>query len=406
MFDIIASVKLEVLKKANEIARGLGQIDLRDYALKNPEKLSPELLRLVLEQYSFIQKLSQKVPSWHRNPEILGASLVNIAQSTSEDVARWKFHKLSTRHTADLTGGFGIDSFFLSNSSENHVLCEVNTELLEVVRHNFGLLGKTNVTFRNESAEEFIHNTTQQFDLIYLDPDRRSSVTNKLVRIEDCSPDLTQIHEQLRNLAPEIWVKYSPLLDISRALTQLPGVFEVMIIAVKNDVKELLFKLGNGVLPENPMIRAVNITGPHAVREFSFHLNEEKESTAQTGPVSNYLYEPNNAVLKSGAFNLLAKKFGLTKMAVNSHFYSSEHVISDFPGRVFHISDVFSPAEKNLKPFRNTGWNIIARNYPLNPETICRKYRLKEGGKDYLIFTTDQNNNKIVLNCTKIPDYD
>ncbi len=352
----------EVFQKANEIARNLGQVDIRNYALRNPQKLSSDMLKLVLDQYQFLRKMHEKVPVWAENTLLLGASSVNIEQSTSQEVAEWKFNNLALKKTADLTGGFGVDSFFLSSHSLEHTYCEINTTLFKTVIFNFEKLGKSNVNFKNCGAEIFIQSSHEYFDLIYLDPDRRNSENSRMVRIEDCSPSLPQIQSRLLEISEEVWVKYSPLLDISRALTQLQNVFEVVIIAVKNEVKELIFKMNLKKKVSQPIIRAVNLLPDARIQEFTFQPGDEKEARATFGIPEGYLYEPNAAILKSGAFQLVATRYALKKLAPSSHFYSSEKLVDDFPGKIFRIHHMMSPTPKNMKTLAGTGWNIISRN--------------------------------------------
>jgi 16S rRNA G966 N2-methylase RsmD len=401
LLNIIASVKYEIYKNANQKARSLRDIDVHDYALKNPENLLPELLRHVLEQYRFLQKLAIKVPSWAKNPDILGALTVNIEQSTSEEVALFKFSGYQWKNTLDLTGGFGIDSYFISKHASKHVYCESDANLTGIVAHNFEALAIKNVTFKSVSAEDFLQSDQNSYDLIYLDPDRRNEINSKLVRIEDCSPDLTRINSHLLQVANEVWVKYSPLLDINRAVSQLQFVYEVLIISSKNEVKELLFKLKKTKQDNDFLVKTVNLY-PVGKQEFTFIFSEEVNAPVMYREPLQYLYEPNAAILKSGAFKLISSRFNLYKIAPNTHYYTSENLISDFPGRIFHVNEYFSPSTSNLKKISNSPFNVLSRNFPLKPETIRQKYRLRDGGETFLIFTTDNKNNKIVLNCNKI----
>ena len=401
----IAAVELSTIQKANAEARKLGTIDIREYALRNPQKWPSGFLQEVLSQYQFLKKLELKLPLLAQQAELLGAENINIEQSTSEEVARFKFNGLRLKNTLDLTGGFGIDSYFLSHQSERHIYCETNENLVPVVKYNFQKLGISNTVFFQKEAEEYLKETKESFDLIYLDPDRRNAENSKLVLIEVCSPNVLDLQEIFLQTGKEVWVKYSPLLDITRAANQLQGVYEILIIAVKNDVKEILFKIKPNISTSAYRIRAVNLN-TRTSQEFEFSKDQEIQANATLGEVSNFLYEPNAALMKSGAFNLISERFQLKKLATHTHYYSADFCLTDFPGKVFKVNGVWNPSQKNLKKWAGEAFHVLARNYPLKPETIRQKYRLRDGGTDFLIFTTDYKNQKIVIHCTKIPDHE
>ncbi|MGR3809928.1 class I SAM-dependent methyltransferase [Jiulongibacter sp. NS-SX5] len=391
---------ITLLQKANKEARKLKNISVGDFALKNPERWPSEFLRLVLGQYAFLEKLKKKLPKWAENPDILGASLVNIEQSSSGETAEHKFRNESGELAADLTGGFGIDSYFLAQKFKSVHYCEPNTELYTIVKHNFEALGIDNVIYHNCTAEEFLDQNLSGLDLIFLDPDRRSEKSSKLVRIEDCSPNLLEINNTLLNKAAKFLVKYSPLLDIQLAINSLNAVTEVEIIAVKNDVKELIFSLQQTKEPVEISLQCFNFTDTER-QQFDFSLQQEKNAQVSFGEPQSFLYEPNAAIMKAGAFKSIANQFNLLKLASNSHFYTSDQLINNFPGKILKIHQIYSANSKELKKLKGEKFNIISRNFPAKPETLKKKYRLIDGGDRFLVFTQNHKNEKIVVSCTR-----
>lgn len=393
-------MKFETLKKANLDARKLGVIDPAEFALKNENKWDADYLKLVLTQYQFLDKLRAKLPEWAENTEILGADNINIEQSSSELTALHKFKKYEGKHAADLTGGFGLDSYFLAQRFGHVTYCEPNKSLFEIVKHNFKALGIENITFLCCSAEEFVAQNSQKYDLIYLDPDRRSEKNNKLVLIEDCQPNLQEIQDSLLEISDTILVKYSPLLDIKLGLQVLKNVKAVSVVAVKNDVKELLFELSKGPESKDTIIETFNF-GSDTTEEFHFTAAAEEKSFVTYEMPEKFLYEPNAAIMKSGAFKSIGERFGLAKIARHSHFYTSAKLIPGFPGRILKIIETTSATGKALKKWKNAKVNVVSRNYPQKPETLRQKYRLKDGGDEFLIFTTNYKNEKILITCTR-----
>ena len=285
-------------------------------------------------------------------------------------------------------GGFGIDAYFLSQNFDEVTLVEQNSDLLEIVKHNWKTLERQ-ANFINENLENFLKQNQQKFDLIYLDPARRDEHKNKKFLLEDLSPNLLEIQNDLLKYSNQIIIKLSPLIDISYLISTLKNVVEIQIIAVRNEVKELLVFIQPNKDKSQTIITCINLESEED--SFSFNYMDEKSVISEFSEPLQYLYIPNNAVLKSGGFNSISEKFNLKKLHPNSHFYTSEELVESFPGRVLKVEIIDSKQIKKDEKF-----NIISKNYPLTPDEIKKKYKIKDGGKDYLIFTQTQKN-KIIL---------
>ncbi|MBP6378374.1 MAG: RsmD family RNA methyltransferase [Kaistella sp.] len=346
-----------------------------------------------VSMHEIAQQIKGKKVAQKKFPFLLRDGIVfppnlNLEQASSQSTAEYKAKNLKGKSFLDLTSGFGIDAYFLSQNFDQVTLVEQNTELLETVKHNWNILGRK-ANFINENLEDFLEENSQKFDFIYLDPARRDAEKNKKFLLEDLSPNLLEIQEKLGIISDEIIVKLSPLIDISYLLSVVKNVSKIEIIAVKNEVKELLvFISGKNSYPET-QIKCVNLESTDP--DFVFIFNDEKNAVAEYSDPQNFLYLPNNAVLKSGAFNTVAKKFKLLKLHANTHFYTSDELVKEFPGRLLEVV-VIEP--KHI--LKGEKFNIISKNYPLSPDEIKKKYKISDGGKTYLIFTQSQNG-KIIL---------
>ena len=340
-----------------------------------------------------VQQIKGKKVAQKKFPFLLKEGIVfppnlNLEQASSQSTAEFKAQNLKGKKFLDLTSGFGIDAYFLSKNFDEITLIEQNTELLEIVKHNWGILERK-ANFINDNLENFLANNQEQFDVIYLDPARRDDHKNKKFLLEDLSPNLLEIQEKLMKFSDQIIIKLSPLIDISYLISVLKNIFKIEIIAVKNEVKELLVFMNSKFETENVEISCTNLESDDVV--FSFNFNDEKERNAMFSEPQKFLYIPNNAVLKSGGFNSLSEKFNLKKLHPNSHFYTNGERLEGFPGRVLEIEIVDSKTIKKGDKF-----NIISKNYPLTPEEIKKKYKISDGGNSYLIFTQTQKG-KIIL---------
>ena len=363
------------------------------------QNISTDLNQLLLKKSPFpdvsisqlVQQIKGKKTAERKFPFLLKDGIVfppnlNLEQASSQATAEYKAQNLKGHSFLDLTCGFGIDAYFLSKNFDEVTLVEQNPDLISIVGHNWEIL-HSNANFINQNLEDFLKHNQQQVDLIYLDPARRDQHNKKKFLLEDLSPNLLEIEEKLRSLSDKILVKLSPLIDISYLLHELKSITEIQIIAVRNEVKELLMIIEK--LEQNPKIKCINLESDEP--EFTFNFDEEKLAKPEFSDVLDYLYIPNNAVLKSGGFNSIARHFDLKKIHPNSHFYTSEKKIDHFPGRVLRVEKIEAKSLKKAEKY-----NIISKNYPLKPEEIKKKYKLNDGGNQYLIFTQSVSG-KVIL---------
>jgi hypothetical protein len=217
--------------------------------------------------------------------------------------------------------------------------------------------------------------------------------------LKDCLPNVPNHLNDLFKYSNAIAIKTSPLLDLSVGINELKHVKAIHIIAVKNDVKELIWIIENGFDSEIT-IKTVNIVAD-TKDVFSFSLNDESKAVVAFELPLKYLYEPNSSILKSGGFNSLAESYKLSKLHQHSHLYTSNDLV-DFPGRTFKIETVISYNKKNVKALRISQANVTTRNFLETVQHIRKKHRIKDGGKNYLFFTTNYRNEKIVVVCSKI----
>nr|WP_262910057.1 class I SAM-dependent methyltransferase [Chryseobacterium gleum] len=345
-----------------------------------------------VSMHEIVQQIKGKQVAERKFPFLLKEGVIfppqlNLEQSSSEKTALYKSATLKGNKFIDLTSGFGIDAYYLSQNFDDVTLIEQNTELLDIVEHNWKILGRQ-AKFINSKLEDFLNENQEHFDVIYLDPARRDQNKNKVFLLEDLSPDILEIQEKLQAVSSMVVIKLSPLIDLKYLVSVLPGIVRIDIIALKNDVKEVVVFLSN----ENTgkvFCNCVNLDSNEAA--FTYTFGDEETAQADYSEPEQYIYIPNNAVLKAGVFNLISQRFGLKKLHPNSHLYTSGEKIDNFPGRIFEMVIIDSKSIKKKGQF-----NIISKNYPLKPEEIKKKYGLKDGGDQYLIFTQSKKG-KIIL---------
>lgn len=344
-------------------------------------------------------KSRKKLPTWFSLENIYYANKLNISQTSSEQTATYKSSIVNGDSLADITAGFGVDIHAFGRKIKRVFHVEKNPILSKIAQSNFDTMGIGNIDFVTGDGIEFLTKTAQKFDWIYIDPSRRTNTNKKVYFLSDCEPDITGHLNLLFSKSDNILIKTGPLLDLTTGTRQLTHVKEIHIVALENDVKEVLWVLAYG-FNEEPTIKAVNlIKSQEAI--FEFLLSEEKAAVPTFSLPRNFLYEPNAALLKSGAFKLISARLHVHKLHTHSHLYTSE-IHQNFQGRSFKIRTVVAYNKKAIQKLGLTKANITTRNFPDGVATIRKKLKLKDGGTDYLFFTRNLENKLIVISCYRL----
>lgn len=345
------------------------------------------------------QKSKNKLPNWFNTQNVYYPPKISIEQTSSEITANYKSNLVSGDAIIDITGGFGIDAFYFAKKFKNVIHSEINDEVSKIVAHNYQQLKVNNIQTVASDGLEFLKNTNQKFDCIYIDPSRRDDIKGKVFLLKDCLPNVPENIDFLFTKSANILIKNSPMLDITATINELKFVKEIHIIAVNNEVKELLFLL------KKEYKGMVNVNTVNLLKdknqEFNFIL--KNNSDLKYNSPQKFIYEPNAAILKSGGFNQITKQYNVGKLHQHSHLYTSEEIIENFPGRIFKIDAVFSYNKKQLKKeLAIDKANITTRNFPKTVAQIRKETKLKDGGNIYLFFTKNLDEKLIVLKCTQI----
>ena len=352
----------------------------------------------ILDQINGKQKAKSKLSTWFTTNNILYPTSISIEQTSSEKTAQYKSQLVSGEKLIDLTGGFGVDDYYFSKKINQVIHCEINDKLSQIVKHNFEPLNATNIQCIAGESLETLKNINQKFDWIYIDPSRRNDAKGKVFMLKDCLPNVPELLDLYFEFSSNILIKTAPILDITAGLTELKSVSAIHIVAIENEVKELLWIL------EKNYTQSINIVTVNILKDkteaFSFMYDSEKLVTYNMP--KKYIYEPNAAIMKSGGFNEIAMQYKIDKLHQHSHLYTSDNLI-DFPGRIFEVQKCINYSKTEMKfHLENSKANVTTRNFPETVENIRKKWRIAVGGNLYCFFTTDVNNNKIVLLCDKL----
>lgn len=386
-------------------------VPLQDFIARH-ESASAEELLLHAQRYPEIdmafavdqiiarRHIKAKLPLWYQNRSLVFPSRIAAEQCSSELTASYKQQLIKGERVCDLTGGLGIDSWYFARKAREVIYVERNPEYCQAAAHNFKTLRAGNIRVINSDCRAIPDSV--QTDTFYIDPARRSDTDKRLFALSDCEPNILKLKETLLRQAQRLIIKISPMADLTETIRLLPETVEIHILAVKNECKELLFVLENTPQEVRIHTRAFYSSG---CQEYSFSLQEEREAPlllAETPGV--YLYEPNAALLKSGAFKSIAIRYEVFKLHKHSHLYTSDTYCKNFPGRKFLIRESIPFTGKLLKQLRKTTpqANIAVRNFPMTVEQIRKTTGIADGGETYLFATTLADARRFLFLCEKL----
>ena len=384
--------------------------DIQDFIKNNIKSIPTNVLlkgtnfegvstKEIVAQIEAKKKCETKLPTWFSTPNIFYPNKLNIEQTSSEATARYKANLLSGNRLIDLTGGLGVDCYYFSKVFKEVIHCELNPELHDITTHNFKTLNTLNISTLQGDGLSILQDSQLSYDWIYIDPSRRHDSKGKVFYLSDCLPNVPQHLDTLFQYTDQILIKASPMLDISAGIKELKFTKEIHVVALQNEVKELLFILEKNY-DEDILIKTSNITKSKDYN-FLFKLKDEELAITKIAAPKHYLYEPNAALLKSGAFKSISESLQIEKLHQHTHLYTSDTCI-EFPGRRFSIIEVIDYNKKVLKrKFANQKLNISTRNFPESIATLKKQFKIKDGGHQYVFFTTNHQGKKIVIVCEK-----
>ena len=403
--------------------------DVRRLALKGTR--SPEVdLQTALQQIAGRQTARRKLPTWAATDGIVYPPHLNMEQCSSEQTARYKaaltaslFVEKSVNGKSvngksvngksvngkciDLTGGLGVDFYWMAQNFEERIYVERDKNLCDIAKQNFQTLGLQCTVVCDEAAHFLA--TLDHADVIFLDPARRNDRGARTYDIRDCTPNVLDMLPMMLRKTDCIVMKLSPMLDWNKAAADLnaagmPGrVSQVHIVSVDNECKELLIVMENDakgapriVCADNDSIFEADSLLPTLTAEAdprpvpATMLTPAAATPAATPVDACYLYEPNASIMKAGCFGLLEQRFAVRQIAHDSHLFLAGEEISRFPGRGFRLSAVSTMNRQDLRRALAgiAQANVSVRNFPLTAQQLQKKLRLKDGGDTYIFATT------------------
>ena len=435
--------------------------ELRDFIQEHMNDDTAELLLaarkylgidvpFAVEQIEARKRLKGKLPEWYGNADLIMGGRVPAEQCSSEQTARYKRSIIEGQSLCDMTGGMGVDFWYMSEGMERAIYTERSEWLCEVAKHNFQMLQtlpsqqtlpspslqgggsiSANRGGNGETDEQGNHSLPvgrvrgvsavrgvsvrcgdgrklpiPSVDVIYLDPARRAGDGSRVYAMEECEPNIVEWQDELLAHAPMVLVKLSPMVDLTDVLRKLKGVTEVHVVAVKNECKEVLVKqayaLGDFPHAECVTMHCVDFVGEKVIHYIT-NFPDEMDVLVSAGGVKHYLYEPDVTLMKAQAFGSLCHRFNVRQLEIGTHLMTSDEFIPDFPGRIFEVEEKIPFSSKVLKGLKKaiSQANIATRNFVLTADELRKKTGIKDGGEVYLFGAKVKDVGQMLLKCRK-----
>lgn len=349
------------------------------------------------EENKLHEKLLKKVPNWLNNYEIELPKLISIEQASSESTAIIKSSLLVYDSIVDLTGGFGIDSYYFSKKAKKLYFVEKNNELMEIVKRNFLKMNVKNIEFFNDSAENFLESHSGKVDLIYCDPSRRTD-SKKVFKLEDSEPKIAEIFDLVKSKTNYFLLKTSPFLDINSVINSYENISKIVLISIENELKEVLYLFD--FINYKQVVNEVYLLNKSYGAKYTF-LNSKNE--IEYSLPLNYLFEPDSAILKLGNFSEISQLFRIKKIEPNSHLFTSNNPILEFPGKVYKILGIEKVESKSIKKYSDEmRFNLKVRNFPLSVDDLKTKLKINDGGNLYVFASKLIDKKYKLIICEKV----
>lgn len=369
---------------------------------------------LVAQQVDAYNRLESKVPLWAGYDGLVFPFPVAIQQCSSEPLARFRGALAADARTViDLTGGLGVDCYFMGQGKESVTYVDASAEAVSAAKQNFAILGVKNTVFVNQTAEEFVDSlieSGERVDLIFIDPSRRGVHGERVYKLQDCAPDVAKLAPLMGKVANRIMIKLSPLLDITQTLTQLPNATDIYAVGHGSECKDIVACLTADCEDCGcQTVHAVTLNDDGGCATHIHFTQREEHATAgkvaTSAPTAgDYLFIPSAAIMKAGPFNILSVRYGAKLIARDTHVYTSDADIADFPGRRFEVAGVFDLSKRSIAELRKTTdtASIAVRNFPLTADALRKKLKLGESSDHFLFGVTGSDGRPLLLLCAKV----
>ena len=393
----IDSVKFLLSSQGEKLLSSCDSLSYHQFIDNYSKKLNSIELSAIAEQLKSKELLRRKNSLWLKKKCLVEKSL--LEQSTALKVAQFRATVIKGHTLCDCTGGMGVDTVAFSSSFNSVMYCEIDESRALLFQHNLKVLNINNIDIRVSDSIKLLGSIQKKFDWLFIDPARRNNSGKRFISLEECSPNIIENIDLFLNSSNNIAVKISPAFEIDELLKKIDNISKVFVISLDREVREILFTIEKDVKFDGTEVVIIN---ENTITRHKVNKNIQLDITNEF----KYLYEPDPAIIKARAVDSYGNEFNLKRLSINSQFLISNVLMKEFLGRIFIVVATFAWNRKDTKRYLKennlTKATIIRRNFPLKPEELRKAFKLKEDSNNFLIFTTDSSNKKVVIHAQRI----
>ena len=359
----------------------IAEADTLPLLSKLRQSLTPQQAAAVMQTLILRAKAEKKFP---RVAETMLFTDESLQQASHPAVRRYRARQIRSCSALDLCCGIGSDTLAFAAAGRQALGLDIDPVRIAIARHNAEALG-----IAAQFAVADVRKTLPAgFDFIFFDPARRDAQGRRLRDVERYRPPLSLAK---RLTAAEIAVKLSPAIDL-RQLESYGGCIE--FISVNGDLTEALLWMKRPTAP--PF--ATKLIGDTA-----HHLYPRAGARAPVSPPKRWLLEPDPAVLRAGLVQQLAQDLNATLLDESIAYLTLDERLDTPWGRYWPILDWMPFQLKRLRRYlaeRCVGrLTVKKRGFPLSPDELIAKLRLKTGGDARVLVMTRHHGKPVAIIC-------
>ena len=376
--------------------------DTNKLRLSCRKKEDASVFEFAIMQIECRKKASKKLYYTLQSPNFIFPTNLSAEQCTSDELAEFHATLINEGETIlDMTAGLGIDAFHLAQKAKHVTAIDINEDVAQALSINAMALNIDNFTAINADSVDYLKNSSEHFDTIFIDPARRGDGGKRLFALADCQPNVVELLDIIKQHCDKLIVKASPMLDATQVLRELPNCSDLYAIGTRQECKELVAVIDFKNPKDSPTLHC--ITGGN---EFSYTQTIESNSIAKYGNITEemFLYEPYPAVMKMQPIKTLSGRFNAIKLHQNTHIYVSTKIITDFPGDCYKINKIYPFSSRIIKDVAKDypRANIAVRNFIMSADELRKRLKIKDDSKYRLYGVTISNGDRLLIVTSKI----
>lgn len=295
-----------------------------------------------------------------------------LEQSTSEPVARHKAQRFSGT-VWDFCCGIGGDSLALAERCEVHSV-DLDPAMCLRTEWNAEVYG---VRDRVHTVVADVSQPSNREGLLHIDPDRRPGGRQRMMRIEDCSPNLDVLRilmSQFRGGA----IKLSPASNFSGKFSNV----EIELVSLHGECKEATVWFGD--LAGDQPFRATALPSGETIAA------DPLSARVEITPPRAFVFDPDPAIVRAGLLDVLAERLQLTRLDDAEEYLTGDQELRSPWLQTFRVLEVIPNNDREVRAAcRRADFGSVeikCRHLPIEVERVRRKLPLEGSRAGVLIF--------------------